>query len=89
MTYMSEKPTVRDRVWSAALRLAVQDTDGFSADDVLNDDALDEQNRATVRRTLHAMQKLGWLEHRSGERRWWPGDKFEVQQIETRYRLDT
>jgi DNA-binding IclR family transcriptional regulator len=83
---MTAEPTIRDRVWSAALQLVADDRrKAPTTDEIIEEAGLTDTQRATTQRTLHAMADLGWLNHSDGHHDWSRGDNFKMHRIE--YRL--
>jgi hypothetical protein len=71
-------PTRRDLVWDAALRALESNSASIRLRDVQFYLDEEEVSDRTVRRTLHAMQTLGWLEKDSeGSHDWFPGPKAQ------------
>ena len=84
---MPPKPTSRDQIWSAALRLVADDSRGpVTTTEIIEEAGLTGKQRETARRTLHAMVELGWLSHNDGTHQWSGGDNFSRHTIV--YRLD-
>lgn len=69
-------PISRDHIWDVTLSL-LEDRDEFRVRDVENELEIETSTR-TVRRTLAAMERLGWLEREApGAHYWKPGPKAE------------
>lgn len=72
---MTPAPSGRDAVWDAALRLA-RDRPEIRLRDVQHELEADVSER-TIRRTLNAMEELGWLDREAeGSHYWRAGPKL-------------
>jgi len=69
---------VRDRAWSAAVRLGIRRYPlGFRLFQVRDEAALPKSKDRTIRRTLNAMRELGWLDRDDGGQYWGPGEVLD------------
>jgi len=69
-------PARRDLVWDAALRCLVSSPASIRLHDVQTLVEEEDVSDRTVRRTMNAMQALGWLEkEKEGGHYWYPGPK--------------
>ncbi|PCR89656.1 helix-turn-helix domain-containing protein [Natrinema ejinorense] len=62
--------TNRDKIWNATLEELVA-RGRFKAIDIMSKLDMDESQRQTVRRTLNALEKDGWLERESKQSSIW------------------
>lgn len=88
----TEKATVRDEIWSAALELALATEYGFTVDEVLEAAGLDDAQRRTGRRVLHVMADRGWIAPlypmRSHHRRWEASDRLDLDDDQGTIQVD-
>jgi len=71
--------TTRDRVWDAALSLLAERPFALEIWRVRKRAGFEHTRSKdrTIRRTLRAMERAGWLEHEAGANRWERGPKAE------------